>query len=655
VGDKISIHIVNSEFDHYYNYDITTGKKASKLIHSVKSLIVYVKEELESFNIPELVNFLLIPVLGTKDYTPPFSVVEYLLSLYEDKNQDIQAIYPLLYYSENQKYTNSAIADLTTLQPVEIVKEIAPKSTKPNLSKNLLKDLAGRKKPKKQTKQTKKLPKKLAKKEPKKTTKKPVKLKKTISIPKTDKIPVKLKSSEEKKKVEAPTKVKKSKKAKPSPPIQDEIEDLSIEQSIGKAKSKPVGTIQKEKQEEIISAFDEIDEVEIYTPAIEVEPKYAKIESKIASVMRKRREEIENRKRQLYKEHLERDRVPFEPAPKKVTLEFPSQISGEEFFGFINIEWKQQAVYKLRNNPLIFYLTTISETGKETKLRNETTIINTKKALETESSKIPILIHLGNVTDQFELKIQALTSTNEILFTKSITMKRMDEITIQIEEFYVTGNYGPVESVFRAINKGLDQKGEFNMFLAGQTSTELIPIYSDKFNLKSNQNLELARSVDFLPIYHHSPFYLVSQITIGRLKKTRAYKAITINPIDDILIEWDYTVPPDKPNLKEDGVLPKTKYEVDFLFHFNRPLPPLTLTVYFNTLPEGRTQKLTTSKIKRHIDPGDEYMINKVKFKTPKNCGYMYFGVEILTDQGPIPTDLVSEPIGVPQKVLSSF
>ncbi|MHA2366557.1 MAG: glutamate-cysteine ligase family protein, partial [Candidatus Hodarchaeales archaeon] len=207
---------VPDDFTNYYNFDISTGTKASKLIHSVKSLLLFVKEELETFNLPELVNYLLVPVLGTEDYVPPFSIVEHLLSLYETKNKNLDALFPFLFHTEN--ITNKLLADgnLDLLKLVEIIPKDSIKSRKPDLSKTLLKDLSKRKKavPKKTVKKKKKVIKKTKKKVPKKV--KPVKKEKKIKKP-TKKPSKKIKKE---KKIIAPKIVK----AKEKVPTAIEIE-----------------------------------------------------------------------------------------------------------------------------------------------------------------------------------------------------------------------------------------------------------------------------------------------------------------------------------------------------------------------------------------------------------------------------------------------
>ena len=95
------------------------------------------------------------------------------------------------------------------------------------------------------------------------------------------------------------------------------------------------------------------------------------------------------------------------------------------------------------------------------------------------------------------------------------------------------------------------------------------------------------------------------------------------------------------------GVKAKTHYEVDFVFHFLKSLPPVSISIFVNTYPMGETKRLISVRHKRSIDGGDEFKIPTVKFKTPKKCGYIVFDTLIRTEKGIVPMHLISEPIGV--------
>ncbi|MFX0152106.1 MAG: glutamate-cysteine ligase family protein, partial [Candidatus Hodarchaeota archaeon] len=91
------------DFAKYYNYDISTGKKASKLMHSIKSLIAFLQPELEELG-SDLINFLFLPIFGSNEYVPPLSVTEYLLSLYKSTDDSISKLLSSLYYNEETRY-----------------------------------------------------------------------------------------------------------------------------------------------------------------------------------------------------------------------------------------------------------------------------------------------------------------------------------------------------------------------------------------------------------------------------------------------------------------------------------------------------------------------------------------------------------------------
>ena len=55
---------VHPDFARFYNYDSLTGKKASKLLHSVNSLVFFLQNELEDLG-TDYLDYILIPLLGT--------------------------------------------------------------------------------------------------------------------------------------------------------------------------------------------------------------------------------------------------------------------------------------------------------------------------------------------------------------------------------------------------------------------------------------------------------------------------------------------------------------------------------------------------------------------------------------------------------------
>ncbi|MFX1284251.1 MAG: glutamate-cysteine ligase family protein [Promethearchaeota archaeon] len=612
-------------FSKFYNYDITTGKKASKLMHSIKSLLVYVQHELEGFG-SELVNYILIPILGSNDYDPPLTVAEYLLSLY--KIADDISFLPDLYYSKENSYPLVVASDYTSLQQVEITDKI--EETEASLQQSLRKDLAKRK----------------------------------ISIPKVEKKPVKPKGKPPKKppKKKVPRKRPKKKEIeKPvitptikveKPPTLAAIKTRKhVPKPIPPPTEEPIETTEGEIK---ISAFEDSEDLEVFSPTIEVEAKYQKIESRIANVMRTRRKEIEVKRREFFLDHLKKERVAFKPSPKKVAPIFPALVSGPEIFGYIEISFRdvKRAMYKFRNNPITLIFKA-KEKGKPVKSKINTSI-DIASLEERGMTRIPCSINLGELYGDITVNIEAVTATNESLLPKkfSFNLIRKDEIAINPKEFYVTGNYGLVECIFQAVNESKDsEKGEHEVFLVTQALTDPVLISYTKFNLKPKENLELARSIDLLINYQHTPFYIVSQITIGRFKKNRSFKTIgPIKPLKEICVDWNFTVDPTKRTNLWEGVEPKKQYEVNFVFHFIKSMPYATITIHVNTLPGGQTKRLVNFRIKRDIDAGDEFIIPNIKFKTPKDCGYLYFDVEIRNEMGLIPLDLISGPIGVQSK-----
>jgi hypothetical protein len=80
----------------------------------------------------------------------------------------------------------------------------------------------------------------------------------------------------------------------------------------------------------------------------------------------------------------------------------------------------------------------------------------------------------------------------------------------------------------------------------------------------------------------------------------------------------------------------------------------LSITIFVNTFPQGETKRLTSVKMKRWIDKGDEFITPTIKFKTPKKCGYIIFDVQIRTEKGLLPYHLISDPIGVHSLIVNT-
>jgi hypothetical protein len=619
-------------FSKFYNYDITTGKKASKLMHSMKSLLVYVQQELEGFK-SDLVNYLLIPILGSKSYDSPLTVAEYLLSLYQTSGESISFL-PNLYYNQDNSYPLVVDGDYTSLQPVEIEDRTEIEATESALQQSLRKDIAKRKIS--VPKVTKK-PSKPKKRSPRKSPEKKVPMRKPS-----------------RKKAEEPVVTPSIKVDKP-PVLAKPTRKVAKVTKAGKPVSKPVPPPVEVEEEEIkISAFEESEDLEVFSPTIEVEAKYQKIESRIANVMRTRRKEIEVKRQEFFIEHLRKERVAFKPTPKKASANFPALVSGPEVFGYIELSFRdiKRVMYKFRNNPITLIFKA-KEQNKPVESKINTTI-DIASLEERGMTRIPCSINLGELYGEITVEVEAITATNKSLLPKNFSFKlvRKDEIAINPKEFYVTGNYGLVECIFQSVNESKDsEKGELEVSLVTQSSSDPVPIYYTKFNLKPNENLELARSVDLLINYHHSPFYIVAQTTVGRFKKNRSFKTIgPIKPLKEICVDWNFTVDPIKRTNLWEGVEPKKQYEVNFVFHFIKSMPYATITINVNTLPGGQTKRLANFRIKRDIDAGDEFVVSNIKFKTPKDCGYLYFDAEIRNEMGIIPIDLISDPIGVQSK-----
>jgi hypothetical protein len=617
------------DFSKYYNYDITTGKKASKLMHSIKSLLVYIRDELEGFD-SDQINFLLIPVLGSVEYDSPLSVVEYLLALYNKSGENISFLEDL-YYKEGMGYPLVVDGDFSSLEIKEIDKkgDITPRET--SLQEFLKKDLAKKKIS---------IPIPTKKRKKKKRVKKPVIIKKVTPRKKPTR-------KEKEKEVKIPT----IEVQKPS------IPSKTIKKPTKVSKKAPAIKVKEIEPETVISAFEETEELEVFSPAIEIEPKYQKIESKIANVMRTRRTEIEEKRREFFRLHLEKERVPFKPYPKKVTADFPALVSGSEVFGFIELKFGdiKKTMYKFQNNPITFIFKAKGKEIVETKVNTTIDIANLERR---GICRIPCSFNVGDLQGLLNVSVEAITATNESLIPSKFGFKvsRNDDILIKPEEFYITSNYGAVECIYKATNESnRSEKGELEVLLLTQSQNDPIPIYFTKFNLNPGKSLELARSIDLSIDLQHATFYIVSRVTMGRFTKNRTFKTIRVPAIQEFAIDWNFVVGPRvRYNLRE-GVEPKKQYEVDFVFHFLKALPPVSITIFVNTLPNGETKRLTSVRIKRAIDEGDEFAVSNIKFKTPKNCGYIYFDVEIRTEKGLIPLNLITEPVGVHSKGEKSY
>ena len=619
---------VNSEFNEFYNYNRLSGKKATRLLDSVTSMILYLRDELTQFNRSDIINYLLVPFLGTKELEPPLAISEYLIYQYASNNNDLQKFFSQIYYQNPSTYSLEAISSIADLQIVPISGEESDKKPLTNLSSKLRSDLQSRRSPPiKKLKVSSK--RSLASKKKESSTEK--------SIDRTFKKPVqKTVKTIEPKKVEEEIE-------EPEESTIVELQELPISMR-GKIQIESK-TREQEEEKVQISAFDKIEEEDIYVPAIEIEAKYTKIESKIANVMRKRREDIELKKKELYREHLETDRVDFNPKLKNVKLAFPGQISGKNVFGYITIDWQKNAVFKLRNNPLYFYLDAqTEETVEKRPLKTVSMMINVQRSLEKNSSSIPLLFSVDDLQGEISISITAVTSTNELLFkNQTFKVKRKDEINVKIDEFYINGDFGPSECTFQMLNNNGKLKGDFDLFLA-VPDYEQISFNSSSLNLEQNEVFQNFNFVDLDAIYHSTPFYIVSQIAIGRLKKTFMFEAIRIKPTTRTVVEWDILTAEGLPDFTESG---RRKYDLKFVFSFFNKLPPLSISIFMNTLPEGATKNIINTEVKRDIDENDGYMVSK-SIKLPKNCEYLYFDVEIKTKNGFIPIDLISEPFGYP-------
>ena len=620
---------LTGEFAWFYNYDIENGVKASKLLHSVLGLFIYIEDELLDFN-SKYVDQVLLPVLGSKKYAPPFAVCDYLLALFTDKGQNITDFLKEVYYTEKLTYPPQVAGDYSTFlveNPPDSFLEV--NEQKDNLTQLLKQDIATRQVFK--SKPTAKP--KPRKKKKKVTTTPPTKTAPEKKIP--IKTPIPKETSKTKKSVKTTiTKPKVKEKPQPKP----------VPKTVSKPKPKD-----KSKTQQIISAFDENEDLEIYSPMIEIEPKYTKINSKIANIMRTRRQEIEAKRVVFFREHLREEESDFKPFPKKQTAIFPALISGPELFGYIEFSFSdiKKVMYQFRNNPITLRFYDTKTDNVVTTLR---TFVDISRIEKRQIVKIPCSIDLGELYGKIKLRVEAVTSTNHRLLPKKFTFafERKDEITISPKEFYITSNFGSVECVYKATNDSKkEERGELTLLLATQASATPIVIYEEKFNLKPRASFELARSIDLSIDYQHSSFYILARVTTGLLKKNRTFKSIHVPVLREIVVDWSFATTTGSKHDLWQGVEPKTHYAVDFVFHFLRSLPPVSIKISVNTFPQGETKNLTSLRLKRFVDKGDEFSTPTVKFKTPKRCGYLIFDVEIRTEKGILPMHLISEPIGV--------
>ncbi len=625
---------LTGEFAWFYNYDIENGVKASKLMHSVLALFIYIEDELLDLN-SKYVDQVLLPVLGSEKFAPPFTVCEYLLSLFTEKGENANEFLNEIYYSEKLTYPPKVAGNFSSFlveNPPDSFSEVS--AEKDNLTRILRQDIATRDvfksqpppKPKKRKIKKPVVPKEIP----------VVKPKKKVLVETPKKVPPKKKE---------PTKTPKTKPAKAKKPTKVPLLKKEVKKT---PKLKPVEIVQ-EKASQVISAFDENEDLEIYSPMIEIEPKYQKINSKIANIMRTRRQEIEAKRVVFFREHLKAEESNFKPFPKKRAAVFPALISGSELFGYIELTFGdiKKVMYQFRNNPITlrFYDDT---TNKEVDTLR--TFIDISTLEKRQMVRIPCSIDLGELYGKIKLRVEAVTSTNHRLLPEkfSFTLERKDEISISPKEFYITSNFGSVECIYKATNDSKkEERGELTLLLATQASSSPIVIYEEKFSIKPRASYELARSIDLSIDYQHSSFYILARVTTGLLKKNRSFKSIHVPVLREVVVDWSFETHTGSKNDLWLGVEPKTHYAVDFVFHFLRSLPPVSITIYINTFPQGETKKLTSLRLKRFIDKGDEFRAPTVKFKTPKKCGYLIFDAQIRTEKGILPMHLISEPIGV--------
>ena len=616
---------LSGDFSWFYNHDIEKGVKASKLFQSVLGMLIFLEDELLEFE-SKFVDYLLLPILGSKKYTPPFTVCDYLLALYTEQNNQIETLLKKLYYSEKMEYPPKVDGDFSSFlveNPPEILEMAVPEAQ--DLSQALRKDLATR-----QIHKEKSKPKKRRKKIP---PKKEVVVEKRVRKKVPKKAPVK---TPVKKKKVPPKKIE----PKVEPKIPAAVKPAVVEKVVPK----------ELPEAKIISAFDQHEDLEIYSPTIDFEPKYEKINSKIANAMRTRRKEIEAKRAVFFQEHLKEEERDFKPFPKR-KIEFPALISGSILFGFISFTFSdiKKVMYQFRNNPI-----TLRFLDKETnnEISEIRTFIDIASIEKRNVVRIPCSIDIGELYGKISLRVEAVTATNQRLLPENVTFtfERKDEISITTKEFYITGNYGSVECIYKAVNEGKKADGgELKLLLAAQSLSAPIVLFDTKFNLKPKESFEFAKSINLSIDYQHSSFYLITRITTGLFKKNRVFKSIHVPVLREIAVDWSFAAHPGSKNDLQQGVQENTRYEIDFLFHFLKSIPPAIITVYIHTFPMGQTKKLTSLRLtRREIDKGDEFNASRIRFKTPKKCGYLIFDAEVRTEKGVlVPPHLISEPIGV--------
>ncbi|MFW9996734.1 MAG: hypothetical protein ACFFD4_32125, partial [Candidatus Odinarchaeota archaeon] len=351
------------------------------------------------------------------------------------------------------------------------------------------------------------------------------------------------------------------------------------------------------------------------------------------------------------KQRLEKEKSPFSPPIKKFKPLFPRKVAGKGIFGYIEIEWPKDAYYKMTSNPVTAY-TALSTTGSRTKKKQELKFAIDVAMAKKGVSRIPLYINLSKLKGNINIQLELRTATNEVILTHEFDVDRQvkrEGLIVDEKDFYITGRYGQVELVFKGLgrvnNKKKDVKGKMRLFLASQTLPRAEELYETKFKVKERESLEIAQTVDLDPTFHRSLFWVVSEIVTGGIA---SYNAIKVDPIDQVIIDWDY-LSRDEPDLKN-GLEPKTKYNLDFLFHFNKFIPaPIQIEIFVTTFPEGRTKRIAIAKLDNDVNMGDDYAIEEVSIKTPKKIGYMYFSVDVNLKRGELPAEFLTEPIGVPR------
>ncbi|MHA2295597.1 MAG: glutamate-cysteine ligase family protein [Candidatus Hodarchaeales archaeon] len=631
------------DFAQYYNYDVTTGKQASKLIHSIKSMLMYLKEELEQLGNPSRLNPLVTPVMGTKnlkpqDVIPPAGIVEFLLLRYGNEGYStIENILPLLSYSHHKPFPLTSVVSITEIRmdeaaikgtAISLDERRAPSDLR-KLSKNLKSDLQKRKAVKTTKKPVKPIVKKKAIKKPAKKEKVPPKVKPTTKqVAKKKKI-TKIKT------VEKPSTIKDTDKL-------DLVDQESFDELPARIELTPVN-----KVDIITSASSQ--EIEVMTPNIPVDPRYKIIDSKIAKAMRVKRIQTEKKRRRELRKRLEKEKVPFSPPIKKYKFLFPEKVTSRGLFGYIVIDWPSGVHYKLIRNPVTAY-TVLSVAGIKKRKRQRLTFAIDTVMAKQGVSRIPLYLNLYDFKGYINIQLEMRTATNEVILSHEFIVNRVikkEGLIVEEEDFYITGRYGQVEMVFKALGRVIkkkDVKGKMRLFLASQSFPRFEEeLYSTKFKVKEREAVEIAQTIDLDPILHSSLFWIVNEVVD---KPGASFHAIKVEPIDETLIDWDLDTL-EGPELKK-GLVPKTKYTLDFLFHFNRFIPqPVQLEVYVTTFPEGRTKKIASTRIEKDINSGDDYAIEKVSIKTPKKIGYMYFSVDVTLNRGPLPPEFISEPVGI--------